>query len=76
MKYNFLYLGLILLDVMVFVSLDYFDTELGVLNNKESPSLSDFAISLLREILLELGQSNKLYPKLRLGTFLLHLGTR
>ena len=56
--------------------LDYFDTELGVLNDKDSPSLPDFAISLLREILSEIGQSHRLYLKLRLGTFLLHLGTR
>ena len=56
--------------------LDYFDTELGVLSNKDSPSTTEFAISLLREILLEIGQGHRLYPNLRLGTFLLHLGTR
>ena len=58
------------------IFLDYFDNDLGNRNDKECPSVEDLVLSLLRELMLEIGQRHHMFTKLSLGTLLLHLGTR
>jgi len=56
-------------------TLDYFDENFGVLRSRERPCRTEFACSLLREVLLALTEPSVIREKLKLGTLLLHLST-
>ena len=56
--------------------LDYFENEIGIKINKSEPTPISLALALLREAMFALGSRDIFYPKLELGTMLLHLTTR
>ena len=56
-------------------TLDFFDDNLGTLKNRGDPTPTEFACSLLREVLLALTEPSVLREKVKLGALLLHLST-
>ena len=61
---------------MYFICLDYFDSSIGILYNKESPTSLSFCVALLREILCNLKPSHVLWDKVKYAAFLLNLAAR
>lgn len=57
-------------------TIDYFDTSIGILGNKECPNSLAFSVALLHEILHNLKPSHEMWDKIRYATFLLNLATR
>eukprot|EP00088_Acartia_fossae_P044004 TRINITY_DN4661_c0_g1_i6.p1 TRINITY_DN4661_c0_g1~~TRINITY_DN4661_c0_g1_i6.p1 ORF type:complete len:536 (+),score=80.35 TRINITY_DN4661_c0_g1_i6:43-1650(+) len=57
-------------------TIDYFDTSIGVLYNKETPTCIEFCAALLREILCTLKSSHVIWDKIKYAAFLASLAAR
>eukprot|EP00088_Acartia_fossae_P054965 TRINITY_DN6367_c0_g1_i11.p1 TRINITY_DN6367_c0_g1~~TRINITY_DN6367_c0_g1_i11.p1 ORF type:complete len:628 (-),score=168.56 TRINITY_DN6367_c0_g1_i11:200-2083(-) len=57
-------------------TIDYFDTSLGILYSKETPSSLNFSVAVLLEVLCSIQPTHDLWHKVKYAAFLLNLATR